>query len=662
MKINKTFVAQLNNDPEGVLKTLDIEEIVTLIQTANHSYYNKGSPLVSDQIFDIIKDYLAVLQPGHPVLTNIGATVGTSNKVPLPFYMGSLDKIKNDEKVFANWKKQYEGEYVVSDKLDGNSGLLVLKNTEVKLYTRGDGIDGQDISHLLPFLKNSSSLMVSVLGKKTNNVAVRGELIISKDGFEMIKHKGANARNTVAGLLNAKIPDVEVGKLTTFVAYEVIFPVLSPKDQMHFISKTLGIDCVWNQTLQNVQLSLDNLSNTLVERRKVSPYEIDGIVVSHNNVYKRLQQNPEHSFAFKSVITMEKAEVIVTKVEWNMSKDGIFVPVVHFTPVALDGVIITKAHGFNGKFIKDNVIAPGAVIIIMRSGAVIPYIVEVVKKASKPQMPEVDYIWSKTKVDIMINKNALSDIDNDELQFKNIEYFFDKVDVHGLSGGIIKRIFDKGFKTIGSIVSITKEQLLSVEGFKDKMATKIHTAINDKFSDKGANIDLFLLMDASNILGRGIGSKKIKLICDVLPDIVTKRYVPTIQQLVAIKGIESKTAELFVTNLPLVYKFFDDNGLFFGQRKKKLVKVPFEDDVISSPTAMMRVSGKSFVFSGVRDKSLEDFILDNGGSVSTSVSSKTSMVIVKDIDNESSKVTKAKSLGVQIMTLEDFKNELGIGL
>lgn len=652
IKINKTFVSKLNNDPEGVLKTLKVEEIVEFIQTANHSYYNKGISLVSDEIFDIVKDYLAILQPGHPVLTNIGATVGTTNKVPLPFYMGSLDKIKNDEKVFLNWKKKYEGEYVISDKLDGNSGLLIFNTNEVKLYTRGDGVDGQDISHLLPFLKNASSLLLDK--KINNNVAVRGELIINKKDFDKIKDKGANARNTVAGLLNAKIPNMQVAELTMFVAYEVIFPVLEPKGQMDFITNNLGIDCVWNQTLKTAQLTLDNLSDTLVERRKKSPYEIDGIVVSHNDIHERLQRNPDHSFAFKSVITMEKAEVIVTKVEWNMSKDGIFVPIVHFTPVALDGVIITRAHGFNGKFIKDNVIAPGAVIIIMRSGAVIPYIVEVIKKASKPQMPDVDFIWSKTNVDIMVDKNALSESNNDELQLKNVEYFFDKVNVPGLSSGIIKKMFDKGFKTVGSIVNITKEQLLNVEGFKDKMATKIHKAITDKFVDNGSNIDLFLLIDASNILGRGIGSKKVKMICDVLPDIITKRYIPSIQELIAIKGVEIKTAELFVTNLPYVFKFFDDNGLFFGHRNKKVHK----DDVLSSPTASLRVSGKSFVFSGVRDKPLEEFIVSNGGSVSLSVSSKTSMVIVKDLESESSKVTKAKSLGVHIMTLEDFKNDI----
>lgn len=660
MKINKTFVAKLNNDPETVLKSLKVEEIVELIQTANHLYYNKGAPLVEDQIFDVVKDYLAELQPGHPVLSNIGATVGTSNKVVLPFYMGSLDKIKNDEKVFTNWKTKYVGDYVVSDKLDGNSGLLVLKNSEVKLYTRGDGIEGQEISHLLPFLKNASSLTFTTLGKKANNVAVRGELIISKDDFETIKHKGANARNTVAGLLNAKIPDMEIAKRTVFVSYEVISPILTPKDQMHYL-KTLGVECVWNQNIKNQQLTLDRLSNTLIERRQSSPYEIDGIVVSHNEVYERLKQNPEHSFAFKSVITMEKAEVTVTKVEWNMSKDGIFVPIVHFTPVALDGVIITKAHGFNGKFIKENVIAPGAVIIIMRSGAVIPYIVEIIKKAAKPQMPEADYIWSKTGVDILVDKTALSDSNNDELKLKNVEYFFDKVDVPGLSGGIIKRVFDKGFKSVGSIIGITREQLLSVEGFKDKLATKVHNAIQDKFSDKGANIDLFLLMDASNILGRGIGSKKVKLICDAIPNIVNERHIPSVQELTAIKGVEGKTAELFVKNLPLLYKFFDDNGLFFGPRKSKKTTVDNDHHVTSSsPTAALRVVGKSFVFSGVRDKAVEEFIIENGGTVNTSVSSKTSIVVVKDLNSDSSKVTKAKSLNIPVMTLEDLKNELAI--
>jgi len=662
MKINKTFIAKLTSDPIGLLKTLKVEEIVELIQTANHSYYNKGTPLMSDQIFDIVKEYLAEIEPGHPVLSNIGASVGSLNKVALPFYMGSLDKIKSDEKTFSNWKNRFAGDYVISDKLDGNSGLIVLKDGVVKLYSRGDGIEGQDIGHLLPFLKNSQALTAQKLGSKGNkHIAIRGELIISKADFLKIKDKGANARNTVAGLINAKIPDMEVAKATMFIGYEIIFPAMTPKEQMNYMKNELKIDCVYNEFLNSNVLTLDKLSNTLVERRNNSPFEIDGIVVSHNAIYKRAQENPDHSFAFKSVITMEMAEVTVTKVEWNMSKDGIFVPIVHFTPVNLDGVVITKAHGFNGKFIKDNSLAPGAVIVIMRSGAVIPYIQEVRVKATKPQMPDTPFIWSKTNVDILVDKSALSATENNELLLKNVEYFFEKVDVHGLSGGIIKRIYDKGFKTVGSILGISKESLKTVDGFQDKLATKIHDAINKTFKDNGAEIDLFLLMDASNTLGRGIGSKKVKLIVDHVPSIVEKRYIPSVQELVAIKGIEKKTAETFVGNLPSLFKFFDDNGLYFGPKKSSNKnKSDASSEAKASPTASLRIVGNAFVFSGVRDKELEKFIADNGGSVSTSVSSKTTLVIVKEFDSDSGKVTKAKALNVPVMTLEDFKSELGL--
>lgn len=653
MKINKTFINKLINDPYEIMKTLTINEIVELIQTANQKYYNLDKPLFDDQIFDIVKEYLAEIEPGHPVLNNVGASVSSSNKVKLPFYMGSLDKIKNDEKIFTNWKNKYIGDYVISDKLDGNSGLIVFKNNKFNMYSRGDGVEGQDISHLLPFLKNSGSFDIEKFSKYGEHIAIRGELIISKEDFSQIADKNANARNTVAGLINAKIPDLQVAKLTSFVAYEVLFPIFTPNKQMEFINKTLKLECVYNEFLTNKQLTLDNLSSTLVKRRQTSPYEIDGIVVTHNHIYKNNNKsNPEYSFAFKSVITMEKAEVIVTKVEWNMSKDGIFVPIVHFTPVNLDGVVITKSHGFNGKFIKDNSIAPGAVIIIMRSGAVIPYIVETIKKADNPQMPDTPFVWSKTGVDILVDTNSMTNTVNNQLQLKNLEYFFDKVDVPGLSGGIIRRIYDKGFDTIGKITGITKEQLLTVDGFKDKMAEKISTAIHDKFINKGSNIDLFLLMDASNILGRGIGSKKVKLICDNIPDIINRRYIPNMVELINIKGVEEKTAKLFIDNLPKIFKFFDDNNLTFERHEDK------NDSPQLSPTANIRISGKSFVFSGVRDKDLEKLISDNGGIVSTSVSSKTNILLVKTLDGESSKIIKAKSLGITVITIDDFKNEI----
>lgn len=651
MKINKTFIKKLIGDPYEILKTLNKEDIVEIIQTANHKYYNNDTPLFDDQIFDIIKEYLVEIDPTHPVLHNIGATVDKSNKVKLPFYMGSLDKIKNDEKVFSNWKNKYIGDYVISDKLDGNSGLILFKDNQFTMYSRGDGVEGQNISHLLPFLKNNISFNINKFMKHGEHIAIRGELIISKHDFIKISDKNANARNTVAGLINSKIPDLEVAKLTSFVGYEVVFPIMKQNEQMDFMQNILKIDCVYNEFITSKQLTLEKLSDTLVKRRKLSDYEIDGIVVTHNQIHKYAKHNPEHSFAFKSVITMEKAEVIVTKVEWNMSKDGIFVPIVHFTPVNLDGVVISKAHGFNGKYIKDNIIAPGSIIIIMRSGAVIPYIVEIVKKSQNPQMPDTPFIWSKTGVDILLDQSSMTAEENSTLQLKNLEYFFDKVDVPGLRGGILKRIYDKGFNTLRKILDITKEDLLTIDGFKDKMAEKIASAIHTKFTNKGENIDVFLLMDASNILGRGIGSKKIKLICDSVPDIIKKQYIPNVVQLTNIKGVEEKTAKLFIDNLPNVFKFFEDNNLSLTRHNNEIISQ-------ISPTANFRISGKTFVFSGVRDKELEKLITDNGGIISTSVSSKTNIVLVKTTEGESSKITKAKSLGVAVMNIEDFKNEI----
>jgi DNA ligase (NAD+) len=648
VKINKSFINSLVNDPYGVLKMLTVDDVANVIQKANQKYYNDDTPLFSDQIFDLIKEYLASIQPTHPVLKNIGASVNKENKVALPYYMGSLDKIKNDEKAILNWKGQYKGTYLVSDKLDGNSGLLVFKQGALSLYTRGDGKKGQNISHLIPFLKSKLETRAFDGGAGASEVAIRGELIISKKDFASISDKGANARNTVAGLLNSKVPDLQIAGLTSFVAYEVVHPVQTPVEQMKFLKNILKVDCVYNILLSSNDFHLERLSEELTARRISSPYEIDGIVVTHNDVHPRVNGNPEFAFAFKSILTMEKAEVTVTKVEWNMSKDGIYVPVVHFTSVALDGVIITKAHGFNGKYINDNSIGPGAIIVIMRSGAVIPYIVETLVKAASPQMPNAPFIWSKTNVEILVDITTINDSSKTMLKLKNVQYFFDTIDVRGLSNGIIAKIYEKGFTKVGQILNITKEELLTVDGFKETLANKVFLSIQDRKSQ----IDPYLLMDASNVLGRGVGYKKVKLICDAFPEILRKRYIPSLSELVTLKGVEKTTANLFISNLPKFFKFLDENNI-------DILAMSLNKSVDStSPSTIKKVKDMIYVFSGVRDKELEDIITANGGKIGLNVSSKTSVVVVKSLSFDSSKVEKAKLLHIPIMTLEDLRYDL----
>lgn len=635
--ITKALITSLKKDPYHVLSSLNDNEIATIIQRANYEYYNANDPLFSDQLYDIIKEYLEKRNPKHPILKAVGAAIGVDErKEELPYYLGSLDKIKTDEKVLNKWISSHPGYCVVSDKLDGNSALLHWKGCELKLYSRGDGSVGQNISHLLSFIKNIPSF------KGKEEFAVRGELIISRDDFEKVKDKGANARNMVAGLINSKVPDLEVAALTQFVAYELILPKKAPHEQYKMLVD-MGYKTAHFEHHETI--TMDKLSNILVKRREKSEFEVDGIVVTHDKIYKRVRENPSYAFAFKSIHTMQKAEVIVTNVEWNLSKDGYLIPVVNFNDVHLAGVTIKRAHGFNGKFIHDNKIGPGSRIIIMRSGDVIPYITEIISPSETgyPQMPEIAYDWTKTGVDIMIN--SMDQKDSKELRFKNIEHFFTKVEVKGLGPGNLKKMYDAGFDTVKKIYDASVNDLRTVEGFKDKTANKIHEALQESYK----KLDCLTIMDASNTLGRGIGPKKLEIIIKAIPDIITTRHVPSISDMTSIKGIEKTTAEQMIQHLPKFFEFLDSNGLNCVLQEQKTQK--------TNVMAPLTFVGKKIVFTGFRDAKLEAYIKERGGEISGGVSKNTTLVVKKDTEEDSGKLTKAKDLGVPIINLSDFMKE-----
>lgn len=676
INITKKFIEQIRKNPIDTLKTLSEDEIATVLQKANYSYYNTQIPLFSDNLFDMIREYLENINPLHPILTNIGSVSTEEKKEILPYFMGSLDKIKADPKAIEKFKKEYTNEYIVSDKLDGNSAMIQYINGEMKLYTRGDGTLGQNISHLIPFIKNIIPLNKN--NNKNSEITLRGELIISREDFETVKDKGANARNMVAGLINAKVPDLQLIKLVQFVGYELIKPILEPGKQFKYISN-IGYKSVFNTKVNQDKINIDELSKILIHRREISEFEIDGIVIFHNKLHKKEKENPKYAFAFKSILTMKQAEVIVTNVEWNMSKDGYLIPVVNFNPVSLAGVTIKRAHGFNGKFIKDNKIGPGSKIIILRSGDVIPYITEILSPSEigQGQFPDIKYTWTKTGVDILLTIEDQKE--SEEFKFKNLVYFFDKIDVKGLSEGNIKKIYDSGKKTVKDIFNITVNDLLKVEGFKIKMAEKISIAIHERIK----TLECTTIMNASNTLGRGMGLKKIELIVLNIPSILQKRYIPSMIELLSLKGIEKITASTFITNLPKYFEFIDNNEIKCIlpinetneeiNNSQKIICPPGCKPILNlnTNTTNLHISTNSsqkifkdmkFVFTGFRNDILEKYIKNNGGEVTTSISKKITAVICKDVTDDSTKIKKAESLKVPIINLIDFMQQYNIVL
>jgi len=610
-----------------VLEGLNENQLSKLIHEANTAYYNE-EPFLSDNEYDIVKEFMEAKFPSNSIIAEIGASV-EKNKIPLPYYMGSMDKIKPDTNALATWMEKYKGPYVLSCKLDGVSGLYSTEEKVPKLYTRGDGKVGQDISHLIPYLRLP----------KTKGVVIRGEFIIPKSVFEKkYKTKFANPRNMVAGLINHKSVNEAIRDIN-FVSYEVMKPVMKPSEQMDFLS-TLDVDKV----LYKIESSLSNelLSETLVDWRQNYVYEIDGVIVTNDKIYERKSGNPEHSFAFKMVLSDQVAEAKVVDVIWTPSKDGYLKPRVQIEPINLGGVKIEYATGFNGAFIKDNQVGIGSVIELIRSGDVIPHIQKVVAPAQEAKMPSVPYKWNESLVDVM-----LEDASSDEtVKEKNITGFFRGIGVEGLSSGNVARIIQVGFDTVPKIINMSIADFLKVDGFKDKTATKLFNGIREKIQ----SASLITIMSASNIFGRGFSEKKLELIMESYPQVLISKETNSykIEKITSIKGMAKKSAELFVEKIHNFIQFIKDCGL-----EEKLSQTILEKQIDESHPLF----GKSIILTGFRDANLQNVLKELGAKIGSSVSKSTFIVLVKDKEEDTGKVADAKKLGISIMTPDEFKDK-----
>ena len=306
-RLRRVFIDEFKQKGYSVLLDRTKDETKDMIQVCKDAYYN-DSPLITDNEYDIIREYAENKYPDNTVIREVGAPI-TKNKVTLPYNMPSMDKIKPDTNALGNWTAKYKGPYVLSCKLDGVSGMYIMSPTTPKLYTRGDGKVGQDITHLLKVLKlpdiNEKGI---VIGNGNNELVVRGEFIIPKRVFEeKYKSQFANPRNLVSGIVNSKTLDEKTRDLH-FVAYEVISPPMKVSEQMDIL-KECGFEVVQNRKVY--ELSNKTLSETLLDWRSTYEYEIDGVIVADDHIHPRKDGNPEHAFAFKMVISDQMAEAKV---------------------------------------------------------------------------------------------------------------------------------------------------------------------------------------------------------------------------------------------------------------------------------------------------------------------------------------------------------------
>jgi len=647
MSIKEFDLKKLKQDPEEYARALSIPKLVTLLKILADAYYNTGKPLVSDEINDILKSILEKRDKNNKFLKQIGTPIkGTKKMVKLPYYTGSAEKKKPGSRELEKWIEEYSGQCVISDKLDGVSAVFQKKDNDLFLYSRGDGFIGQDISHLIPHLFTED--FIDDLPEE--DFVVRGELIMNKKDFnKYFSEDYENARNMISGIVNAKTLDKtrqNVLKYTKFITYIVFEPEsLKPSKQLEWLEDA-GFRIVHNEIVN--KLTEEYLKDKLEERRKKSPFEIDGLIVIHNKVYKLISgKYPKDSFAYKSILSNEVAIVKVIDVDWRPSQYKYVKPRVIVEKTRLNGVYITHATAHNAKYIIDNKIGEGAIIKLIRSGDVIPKIIEVVKPAKKPKLPDFKYKWNKTKVDIIVDDDS-QDL---EVLIKNITSFFKTIGVKYMSSGIVTKLVDAGYDSVKKIILANIDEIADIEGLGERSATKIKQEIRLSLN----NVTLSKLMAASHIFGRGFGEKRFDLIVSQYPNILEidyKNKTKLVNMITEIDGFNLTTANQFADNLPLFKKFVDHIKNLIDIKKLTVKKLSIKG----------KMKNEVIVFTGIRDKHLEQWIVKNGGKVSTSVSKNTTLVVAKDPTISGSKLTKAKKLGVKILSYDDFLNEYNIDI
>ena len=618
------------------VQTADKKEFLSLLNNISDSYYNSSNSPLSDSEFDhLVKLYEERFEEYN--------YLGSKGNCKLPCYMPSLNKAKDDHSLDLFKKRCGDKRYVITDKVDGYSLLMVFKEGEKpRLYNRGDGEFGTDISDIYKYI-NKGSINIGKIEKLSNIVYIRGELVMDNITFEKYKNKYNNPRNLVAGVINSKERDTSILKDIKFIAYSI--PYFTYKDIITNIDvlnklEEFGFYIPYKTVCKEDLICEQQLSISLMVRKEDAEYDIDGLVITPFTIMKENSiDNPKFAIAFKMLGEVKQAKVI--EVEWNVSKTNALKPRIKINPVMFGSITVQHLTGFNAKYIKENNIGKGTVLSITRSGDVIPHILGIVC-STQADLPKTNCHWRGV--------DLISDDDNTKTQFiSRMITLFEKTDVKGMKEGILTKLYDSGITTEHLLFNITKEKLLLVEGVKDKSASNILDCIQ-QLKNK---VNLCNLMAGSCIF-IGFGEKKISKILDGVEEvndlILKDKYISNeklINKIESLGGF-NKTAKDFVDYLETFKEYYETVKDIF------VLKNNYKEE----PKKEGNLKDKSYCFSGIRDKDLEGIIISKGGTIADTLTKSVTYLVVLDINGTSSKLEKAKKYGVKIVSIDNLKKEI----
>lgn len=591
-------------------------QIVSILKTASAAYYNGDqAQTMDDDTYDGILERLRELDPTNPYLDEVGAAP-PAGAVKLPYPMPSLDKIKPGQDVLARFLST-PGGFVLSEKLDGLSAAW--NPEKQKLYLRGNGLVGQDISHLVRHGLQGLSRSCPP------DTIVRGELIIPRsEGITL-------SRNWVNGQIHQDKPDPKEVRRIHFVAYDILGPPLGSREHQFILLKAWGFEIPWTHVAATV--TEGELKSALQERRVASLYDTDGIVVGL--MQKVLvptgvagAKNPKDCVAFKMPLADQSAVTTVREVIWAPSAQEYYIPRLRFDPIVINGATIEFCTGHNARLIFDSNIGPGASVVIRRSGDVIPKLDKVIIPAATASFPpEGTWEWigpAATAVNIRILSGGA------KLHTAKLLHFFKTLDIPGAGPATAEALVAAGLTTVKAIWDSSSDALAKILGPKTgaSLYANLRTALKAPQE--------YVLMIASSLMPRAVGETKLKALFALETD--PRKWTTTLKP----AGWSSESLESFLGALPVYLKWRATELAFVA------VEQPQQQPQPQQPQQL-------YCTSGFRDKVLEQKAALHGFQFSESLTANVSVLVVPDGPvKESTKVSAAAAKKIPVMQRTAF--------
>lgn len=644
-----------------------IDELVEQLNYHSRLYYVENRNEISDYDYDMLqnelkeleKNYPQFLRPDSPTQRVGGEAVSQFEKVEHIVQMGSIQDVFSFEEVrrFVDTVRETipAPAFVVEPKIDGLSVSLEYHDGEFVIgSTRGDGFVGENVTQNL---KTVRSIPLS-LPEDLPLLEVRGEVYMPRGVFEDLVKKQEendeqpfkNPRNAAAGSLRQKDPKIAASrKLDIFVfnVQRIEGRELTAHKQSLDYLKSLGFKTIPDYKRVSTADEIIARIEEIGEVRYTLPFDIDGVVIKVDDFAQRetlgyTAKTPKWSVAYK--FPPEEKNTKLLDIELNVGRTGAVTPVAVFEPIMLAGTEVARATLHNRDFIAEKNVNIGDLITVRKAGDIIPEVLCVAEKRSEGcfEFPDTCPVCGaplvKSEDEAAVR---CSDIDCPAQIFRRIVHFASKgaMDIDGLGPAIVRALLDNGLITsVADLYTIKKADLLELDNFKEKSADNLINAI-----EKSRSQPLDRLVFVLGI--PNIGQASAKLLCDKFGDL-DNICSASEEEIADIEGFgdimaSAVTKELAEPHMRELIAKLAECGV-----NTKYQKVQVDS----------RFEGKTFVLTGtlptLKRAEAKALIEKYGGKASGSVSKKTAYVLAGE--EAGSKLDKARSLGIEIITEEQF--------